>query len=41
MGRPDEVLRSSLRLSVGIDNTPDEIDAAAERIAKIVSRLRG
>lgn len=40
MGCGDEVLNSSLRLSVGIDNTMEEIDDAATRIAGVVSRLR-
>jgi cysteine desulfurase len=41
MQRPAEVLGSSLRLSVGIDNTADEIEEAADRIAATVARLRG
>jgi cysteine desulfurase len=40
MKRPDEVLDSSLRLSVGFDNTEPQIDAAAEKIAGVVARLR-
>lgn len=40
MNRPVEVLGSSLRLSVGFDNTPDEIEQAAVRIAATVARLR-
>ncbi|MBX3439075.1 MAG: cysteine desulfurase [Planctomycetaceae bacterium] len=41
MGVPRDVALSSLRLSVGIDNTREEIDAAIDRIASIVTRLRG
>lgn len=37
---PEELHRSCLRLSVGRDNTPEEMDAAVERIAAVVRRLR-
>lgn len=37
---PPELHRSCLRLSVGRDNTREEIDAAVERIAGVVRRLR-
>lgn len=40
MGVPRDVALSSVRLSVGIDNTLDEIDAAVDRIAAVVLRLR-
>lgn len=41
MNRPAEVLDSSLRLSVGFDNTAEQIDSAAAAIAAIAERLRG
>lgn len=41
MGRGPEIYKSSVRLSVGIENTPEEIDDAAERIETVVRRLRG
>lgn len=37
---PPEVSRSTLRLSVGRENTAEEIDEAARRIAAVVARLR-
>ena len=40
MNRPKEVWHSSVRFSVGIENTPEEIDRAADVIAAIVNRLR-
>lgn len=40
MGLPPEVYGSALRLSVSIFNTPEEIDAAVEQIASVVSQLR-
>jgi cysteine desulfurase len=40
MGVPPEVARASVRLSVGIFNTREEIDQAVERIAKVISQLR-
>jgi cysteine desulfurase len=40
MHRPAEVLRSSVRLSLGIENTAEEIDRAAEIITRTVSGLR-
>lgn len=40
MGRPDDVLRSSVRFSVGLENTATEIDQAVETIAAVVRRLR-
>lgn len=41
MGLPRDRLESSVRFSVGIDNTSEEIDVAIERIAAVVARLRG
>jgi cysteine desulfurase len=41
MGRGPEIYKSSARLSVGIENSAEEIDDAAERIAAVVRRLRG
>jgi cysteine desulfurase len=40
MNRPKEVWHSSVRFSVGIETTPEEIDRAAPTIAAIVNRLR-
>jgi cysteine desulfurase len=40
MNRPREVWHSSVRFSVGIDTTREEIEQAAQIIAKIVARLR-
>jgi cysteine desulfurase len=40
MNRPREVWHSSVRFSVGIDTTAEEIDEATEKIAATVNRLR-
>lgn len=40
MGCGEEVYKSSVRFSVGIENTPEEIDEAVRRIAGVVERLR-
>lgn len=40
MNCPDDIARSTLRLSVGIQNTIAEIDTAIELITRVVSRLR-
>lgn len=40
MGRPEEVYRSAVRFTLSSDNQPDEIPAAARRIASVVKRLR-
>ena len=40
MGRPPEVYRSSVRLSIGIENSVAEIDEAASRIARVDTQLR-
>ncbi len=41
MGCDPAVIRSTLRFSMGHDNTPEEIDQAIARIAATVKRLRG
>jgi cysteine desulfurase len=41
MNRPREVWRSSVRFSVGIENTIEEIDEASKIVAAAVGRLRG
>lgn len=40
MGLPEGRVRSSIRVSIGPFNTPDEINEASERIAGAVRRLR-
>jgi cysteine desulfurase len=40
MGVPDEIARSSLRLTVGSDNTPEQIDYVLDVLPRIVERLR-
>ncbi|MGH2586414.1 MAG: cysteine desulfurase family protein [Dehalococcoidia bacterium] len=40
MGIPAEIARSSLRLTVGRDNTPAQIDYVLEALPRIVERLR-
>ena len=40
MAVPDEIARSSLRLTVGRDNTPDQIDHVLDVLPKFVERLR-
>jgi cysteine desulfurase len=40
MGHPDEIVLSSIRFSVGIDNTMGEINEAAQIISKVVESLR-
>jgi cysteine desulfurase len=40
MGVAPELARSTLRLSVGVDNTPEEIGAAVRIMAGVVERLR-
>ena len=40
MGKPLDVIRASVRFSVGIENTQAEIDEGIERIARVVGRLR-
>jgi cysteine desulfurase len=40
MGRPETILRSSLRFSIGDQNTSEEIDRAIDRIVQVVTPLR-
>ena len=41
MGAPPEVYKASVRFTVGLENTPAEMDDAAERIGRVIARLRG
>ncbi len=41
MGLPEEVIEGSVRISLGVDNTPDEIDEVISRIRVIIENLRG
>lgn len=40
MGAPPDVYKASVRFTVGLENTLSEMDAAAERIAQVIARLR-
>ncbi|OXM86803.1 cysteine desulfurase family protein [Paenibacillus rigui] len=40
MNLPEEVLTSAVRFSFGSDNTPEQIEIAAHKIATIVQRIR-
>lgn len=40
MGAPSEVYKASVRFTVGLENTLDEMDDAAERIGRVIARLR-
>jgi cysteine desulfurase len=40
MGVQPELIRSTLRLTLGIDNTSEEIGAAVEIIARVVAGIR-
>ena len=40
MGLPVEVARGSLRLSIGPDNTQEDVDAILEAVPQVVERLR-
>ncbi|NLY20100.1 MAG: cysteine desulfurase NifS [Tissierellia bacterium] len=40
IGLPHEIAHGSLRLSISIDNTKEEIDFVVENLAKIINRLR-
>lgn len=40
MGAPPEVYRASVRFTVGLENTLEEMDDAAERIGRVIARLR-
>ena len=41
MGAPPEVYKASVRFTVGLENTLAEMDDAAERIGRVIARLRG
>jgi len=41
MGVPKEIAQASLRFSLGKSTTPEAIDAAIERLARILTRARG
>ncbi len=40
MNCPENVYKSSVRFSLGLENSPEEIDEAITRIARVVNRLR-
>lgn len=40
MGAPPEIYKASVRFTVGLDNQINEMDDAAERIERVVTRLR-
>jgi len=40
IGLPHEIAHGSLRLTLGYDNTQEEIDSVVDEIEKIVARLR-
>ena len=40
MGRSEDVYKSAVRFTLSSDNRPEEIPAAARRIAAVVKRLR-
>ena len=40
MGAPPEVYKASVRFTVGLENTVAEMDDAAERIGRVIARLR-
>jgi cysteine desulfurase len=40
MGAPPEVYKASVRFTVGLENTLEEMDDAVERIARVILRLR-
>lgn len=40
MGAPPEVYKASVRFTVGLENTLVEMDDAAERIGRVIARLR-
>jgi cysteine desulfurase len=40
MGVPKDLAHGNLRLGVGMDNTPEQIDQALETIPRVVARLR-
>lgn len=41
MGAPPEVYKASVRFTVGLENKLSEMDDAAERIGRVIARLRG
>lgn len=41
MGAPPEVYKASVRFTVGLENSLEEMDDAAERIGRVIVRLRG
>jgi cysteine desulfurase len=41
LGVPKELAQGSLRLTVGIDNSPDDIDYALDVLESCVAELRG
>ena len=41
MGVLPEVYKASVRFTVGLENTLAEMDDAAERIGRVIARLRG
>lgn len=40
MGAPPEVYKASVRFTIGLENTLSEMDDAAERISRVITRLR-
>ena len=40
MGVPEDLARGSMRLTVGAENTPQQIDYVLDTLPEIVSRLR-
>jgi cysteine sulfinate desulfinase/cysteine desulfurase-like protein len=40
MAKPPEVYSSAVRFSVGVQNTPEEMDDAVERISAVISKMR-
>ena len=40
MGAPPEVYKASVRFTVGLENTLDEMNDAAQRIGRVIARLR-
>jgi cysteine desulfurase len=40
LGVPDEMARATIRFGLGRSNTPDDVDGAAVRVARVVLALR-
>jgi cysteine desulfurase len=40
LGAPDEMARATIRFGLGRSNTPDDVDGAAVRVARVVLALR-